>query len=186
MGMGLPGGGVPPGSPNPDPISDQKMSFSHSFSDLQNPYPLLDLASKKLCHHYLDWNTKKKRFLNSHISLSFLLIWNWKDKYVHTLPLSPRKPYPIPDQNGQSLYHFSDQNSTKTLFFGAAHTYIAYIGEYPLPPTGTIHFWAEKYDLAPALAKKNKKYKTAMSQPSLKNIVREKEELIWLINNIMI
>ena len=22
------GGGVPPGSPNPDPISDQKMSFS--------------------------------------------------------------------------------------------------------------------------------------------------------------
>ena len=22
---------------------------------------------------------------NSHISLSFLLIWNWNDKYVHTL-----------------------------------------------------------------------------------------------------
>ena len=30
---------MPPGSPNPDPISDQKMSFSHPFSDL---------ASKKL------------------------------------------------------------------------------------------------------------------------------------------
>ena len=28
------GGGVPPGSPNPDPTSDQKMSFSHRFSDL--------------------------------------------------------------------------------------------------------------------------------------------------------
>ena len=25
---------MPPGSPNPDPISDQKMSFSHRFSDL--------------------------------------------------------------------------------------------------------------------------------------------------------
>ena len=25
---GILGGGVPPGSPNPDPISDQKMSFS--------------------------------------------------------------------------------------------------------------------------------------------------------------
>ena len=36
---GAGGGGVPPGSPNPDPISDQKMSFSHPFSDL---------ASKKL------------------------------------------------------------------------------------------------------------------------------------------
>ena len=26
--MGILGGAVPPGSPNPDPISDQKMSFS--------------------------------------------------------------------------------------------------------------------------------------------------------------
>ena len=32
--MGLPGGGVPPGSPNPDPISAQKCHFSHPFSDL--------------------------------------------------------------------------------------------------------------------------------------------------------
>ena len=43
--LGILGGGVPPGSPNPDPISDQKMSFSH---------PFWDLVSKKLCHHYLD------------------------------------------------------------------------------------------------------------------------------------
>ena len=28
------GGGVPPGSPNSDPISDQKCHFSHLFSDL--------------------------------------------------------------------------------------------------------------------------------------------------------
>ena len=27
--------GVPPGSPNPDPISDQKMSFPPLFSDLE-------------------------------------------------------------------------------------------------------------------------------------------------------
>ena len=26
--LGIPDGGVPPGSPNPDPIADQKMSFS--------------------------------------------------------------------------------------------------------------------------------------------------------------
>ena len=37
--LGIISVGVPPGSPNPDPISDQKMSFSHPFSDL---------ASKKL------------------------------------------------------------------------------------------------------------------------------------------
>ena len=29
---------------------------------------------------------QQKRFLNSPISLSFLLICNWKDKYVHTFP----------------------------------------------------------------------------------------------------
>ena len=33
---------------------------------------------------------------------------------------------------GQNLYPFSDQNGSKTIPFGAAHTYIAYIGEYPL------------------------------------------------------
>ena len=30
---------------------------------------------------------------------SFLLIWNWNHKYVHTLPQFPRKSYPTPDQN---------------------------------------------------------------------------------------
>ena len=30
-------------------------------------------------------------------------------------PVAPRKPNPIPDQNGQGLYPFSDQNGAKTL-----------------------------------------------------------------------
>ena len=63
--------------------------------------------------------------------LSFLLIWNSNDKDVCTLPQFPQKPYPIPVQNGQRLYPFSDQNGTKTLPDGAAHTYIAYIRVYP-------------------------------------------------------
>ena len=44
------------------------------------------------------------------------------------------KTYPISDQHGQNLYPFSDQNGSKTIPFGAAHTYIAYIREYPPPP----------------------------------------------------
>ena len=32
--LGIFGGGVPPASPNPDPISYQTMPFSHPFSDL--------------------------------------------------------------------------------------------------------------------------------------------------------
>ena len=31
------------------------------------------------------------------------------------------------------LHPFSNQNGAKTLPFGAAHTYIAYVGEYPCP-----------------------------------------------------
>ena len=38
------------------------------------------------------------------------------------------KPYPISDQNGR--------NSDQTLPFGAAHTDIAYIKDYPPPPRG--------------------------------------------------
>ena len=32
--LGIIGGGVPPGSPNPDSISDQKVSIFNPFSDL--------------------------------------------------------------------------------------------------------------------------------------------------------
>ena len=48
-----------------------------------------------------------------------------------------RKPYSIPDQNGESLYTFSVQNSAKTVpfRFGAAHTYMA----SPRPPSGIIN-----------------------------------------------
>ena len=41
------------------------------------------------------------------------------------------EPYPISEQNGQNCYPISDQNSYKKIPFGAAHTYIAYIRDYP-------------------------------------------------------
>ena len=46
----------------------------------------------------------------------------------------PQKPDPFSDRNCQNLYPFSDQNGSKTIPFGAAHTYIPSIGEYPPPP----------------------------------------------------
>ena len=74
----------------------------------------------------LEW--KQKNSTNSvriRLFLFSLLICNWNDKYVHTLPKFPRKPYPIPDENGQSEYPFSDQKGAKSLPDGVAHTYIA-------------------------------------------------------------
>ena len=47
------------------------------------------------------------------------------------LPWFPRKPYPIPDRNGQNLYPFSDQKSAKTIPLWAAHTSIACKRETP-------------------------------------------------------
>ena len=73
---------------------------------------------------------------NSHVTLSFLFIWNWNDIYVHAFP---RKPYPNSDQSRQNLYQFSDQNGPKTIPFGVAHTKKANKIEYPplpSPPQG--------------------------------------------------
>ena len=41
------------------------------------------------------------------------------------------KPHAISDQNGQNLFPISDHKGSKTIPFGAAHTNIAYIREYP-------------------------------------------------------
>ena len=48
------------------------------------------------------------------------------------VPPTPRDP--IPDQKVQNLYPFSDQKGAKTILFGAAHTYMAYIRVCPPPP----------------------------------------------------
>ena len=62
---------------------------------------------------------------NSNISLSFYLIWNWNDEYVHTIPWFARLLYPIPDQNDQRLYPFSDQNGAKPYPLGRhIHTWL--------------------------------------------------------------
>ena len=42
------GGGVPPGSPNSDPISDQKCNFPHPFSDQAPVVQKLDSAVQRI------------------------------------------------------------------------------------------------------------------------------------------
>ena len=106
----------------------KKCNFSHLFSDLA--------FRQKLCYLYLTQiRTQTKKILQIHFEYAyssfFFIHRKFNDKYVHTLQQFPRKPYPIPDQNGQSAYPFSDQNGAKTLPDGAAHTYIAYRREYP-------------------------------------------------------
>ena len=46
------------------------------------------------------------------------------------------KPYPISDENGRIDTLFQNKTAQKNIPFGAAHTYIVYIGDYPPPPRG--------------------------------------------------
>ena len=81
--LGILGGGVPPGSPNPDHISDQKMSFSTPVFRPQKFMPIFRPGGGNKTQHYM-FTTKQKlchqSFLksisNSHFTLSFLFSWN--------------------------------------------------------------------------------------------------------------
>ena len=46
----------------------------------------------------------------------------------------PHKPYPISDENGRIDTLFQNKTAQKNILFGAAHTYIVYIRDYPPPP----------------------------------------------------
>ena len=69
--------------------------FVFSLSQFSGPNYLralnrLGLIRQKFCHHYqVRAETKKfsKCISNSHISISFLFIWNWNDKYIHSCTL---------------------------------------------------------------------------------------------------
>jgi len=51
--LGIFGGGVPPASPNPDPISNQKMPFPTPVirPGFKNPYPFSDLILYVIKHN---------------------------------------------------------------------------------------------------------------------------------------
>ena len=60
--LGIVGGDVPPASPNPDPISDQKMPFPTPVFrlGLKNPYPFSDLTLYMINHSICisaEWNS---------------------------------------------------------------------------------------------------------------------------------
>ena len=95
----------------------KKCHFPNPFSDQASKLHTRFQTWAEIMSSLLRLERKQKKFFksisNSHISLSFLLVWNWSDKYVHTVPSFPRKLYPISDQNG-----------TKNRPDGAAHSYI--------------------------------------------------------------
>ena len=126
-------GGVPPGSPNPDPISDQKVSF---FAPVlrPGPYEIMSLL--------LRLGQQQNRFLKIHFEFScfsfFLTHLELKQKYVRTCHRSSLENHTRFQTKMSKVHPFSDQKGAKppakTLPDGAAHTYMAYIGKYPPSP----------------------------------------------------
>ena len=56
------GGGVPPSCPNANHSSEKKVSFSTPVFRPRRSQKMQNtcLHTQKLCHRYLDWNTKEK------------------------------------------------------------------------------------------------------------------------------
>ena len=53
--------------------------------------------------------------------------------FIHSYEFPP-EPYPISDQNEQSLYPLSDQNGAKTLPFGGGTYIYGFYKGVPCPP----------------------------------------------------
>ena len=87
--LGILGGGVPPSSQNPDPISDQKCNFPHPFSDqtskIHTRFQIWPLGRNYVIITQIRAQTKIfffKFISNLNISRSFLLIIN---TFIHSL-----------------------------------------------------------------------------------------------------
>ena len=142
--VGILQGGVPPGSPNPDTISDQKYVILRTCFETRPPKsipvfrPVLwapDQAFRqKLHHHYLDSVCKQKNSSNAfQICIFLLLSYSFGIETINTFIRSHstlENHTRFQTKMGKVYTCFQ----TKTRPGGAAHTYIACIREYPPPP----------------------------------------------------
>ena len=110
--------------------------------------PILALFQDKKCHFHTRFETwcprnyviitqirmPNKKFLKPLtirilLFLSYALVIETTNMFIHCRSSLTEKLYPIPDQNGQNVYPFLDRNGAIPILFGAAHTYMAYIRE---------------------------------------------------------
>ena len=124
----------------------KKCNFPHPFSDktskIHTRFQIWPLGRNYVMITQIRAQTKKlfKSISNSHISLSFLLIWNWNDKYVHTLRSSLENNTRFQTKCAKGIPVFRPKRSKNHAWWGRhTHTYMAYIRENP-PPPGTLDF----------------------------------------------
>ena len=105
----------------------KKCYFSHLFSDL---------VFKKWCHHYLDYNSKKKNFLKPiRIGIFLFLSYSFGTETINTFVHSRSSlENHTRFQTKMGKVYTRLQTKTAEKPFGAAHRYI---GEYPPGPDNT-------------------------------------------------
>ena len=135
-------GGVPPGSPNPDPISDQKFAATDfrgqvckwvPFSDLEvvTKHNIQSCLQRQIMSFFLPrLACQQKDFLKIHFkfayNLLFLLHSFWSAFIQYCSPLENHIWFHT--KMGKIYTCFETKTAQKT------HTYMAYITEYPPPP----------------------------------------------------
>ena len=123
------GGGVQHPSWNPHPISDQNLWFSLPYFRPEALEPGAWPERVTSCYGtytVVGVNIKREMVLSPNDEE----VANSSKKHTQ-FKTRVHKPYPISDQNGRNWYPISHQDGWKTIPFGAAHTYIAYIRDYP-------------------------------------------------------
>ena len=119
--LGIFGGRVPARFFKSRPCFRPKVPFSTPVfrPDLQNPYPISEKA--EIMSSLLRLEGRQKNSSNPfRIRIFLFLSYSFRIETINTFiqlrsRSFSRKPYPIPDQNGQNLYLFSGQKRAKTL-----------------------------------------------------------------------
>ena len=127
--LGILCGGVPPGSTNPDPISDQKHVIFNTLFHTRplKSIPFSDLADlwAEIMLSLLRLERKQNNSSNPFRIRIFLFLSFGTETIIRSYtPVALSKTIPDSDQNGQSVYPFSDQNGAKTLPDGTAYIYL--------------------------------------------------------------
>ena len=112
--LGIPGGGMPPGSPNPDPITDQKMSSRYSKIHTRlRIWPLGRIMSWLLI-------SERKQKISSNAFRIRIFLFPSYSLEIETINTFIRSRSSVENHirfhtPGKSLYPFLDPNGAKTL-----------------------------------------------------------------------
>ena len=120
-------------------IQTKNYNYPHPFSDqtskIHTRFQTWPLGRNYFIITQIRAQTQKlfKPIWNSHISLSFLLIWNCNDKNVHTLRSSLENPTRFQTKMGKVQTRFQTKRCKNPTRWGGTYPYGLYKGVTPPP-----------------------------------------------------